>query len=138
MFTPAERRAHLEDGRRLLDATIACREEQDGFHLTLAGMPADAIAQWAADERRCCPFFEFRTAHGPDDALVLHITGPAAAKEILRPELERRGLLTSATADQASAGPAGPAQPTGARPRYRKDHRERRAADAHVRRHGAA
>lgn len=117
VFTPTERQAHLEKGRRLLEAAVGCREDADGFRLTLVGISEEQVARWAHDERRCCPFFVFWTVRGSGDALVLGISGPAAAKEIMRPELERRALLTPATADPEGANPAAPAPPTAARPR---------------------
>jgi len=54
----------------------------------------EQIKSWLAKEKRCCPFFSFKaTREGAPASLMLRISGPQGAKEILRSELEARGLL---------------------------------------------
>jgi hypothetical protein len=77
---------HLDEGRRLLSASVERRELSDGWAMRL---PNDdetvlAVARWSVDERRCCPFFTFVIEREPaGGALWLRITGPEGAKHVL-------------------------------------------------------
>ncbi len=63
------------------------RELPNGYALRL---PTDSkcfaeAAAWIALERRCCPFFDFQLSwHGTDEAPWLRLTGPPAAKAMIR------------------------------------------------------
>lgn len=69
-------------------ATQEVRELPDGYAFFL---PADALlvaADFVTLERRCCPFFRFELAMGPDDGpLWLAITGREGVKAFLVAEL---------------------------------------------------
>lgn len=96
VFTPEERRAHVEATKALLARAASASEVSDGFVLHLRG-GADTAAltrAWAKDEARCCPFYRFRIDEGASE-VTLAITGPAEAKEILRAPLTDAGLLPS-------------------------------------------
>ncbi|OMI32969.1 MerR family transcriptional regulator, partial [Streptomyces sparsogenes DSM 40356] len=54
----------------------------DGLKLTLPADRAAALAELAAAEQRCCPFFDFRVhLHGP--RLSLEVRAPADGADLL-------------------------------------------------------
>jgi hypothetical protein len=94
-FSPLERDEHLERSREVLSSVERVREEADGFTLAFAVASGleDEIRLWIQNEQRCCPFLRFDLRNEPATRLVLRISGPAEAKEILRAGLEENGLL---------------------------------------------
>jgi hypothetical protein len=67
--------------RRLVGDAVGRRVE-DGVRLTVPADRATAVMALAADEQRCCPFFDFR----------LHLDGPVLHLEVRAPA-EGAGLL---------------------------------------------
>lgn len=71
-----EREAAERAGRwRRLVAGARRQPIEDGVRLTLPADRAGEVATLAADEQRCCPFFDFR----------LHLAGPLAHLEVRAP-----------------------------------------------------
>jgi hypothetical protein len=95
VFTAAERADHLARGRQVFAAADDVREDADGYSFTFAGTPAlDAeVALWVENERRCCPFFRFDVRHAAGARLILAVSGPGAAKEILRAAIEEYAVV---------------------------------------------
>ena len=95
VFTAAERTDHLTRGRRLFSTAEAVREDTDGYSFTFARTSAlDAeVALWVENERRCCPFFRFDVRHAAGARLILAVSGPGAAKEILRAAIEEYAVV---------------------------------------------
>jgi hypothetical protein len=92
VFTAEERNAHLERGWHVFSAIWELREEADGFVFAFEADPTleKDVVSWIEGERQCCPFFRFDLERIPSGRLSLRITGPAAAKEILRYALRIR------------------------------------------------
>src|SRR4029077_5544537 len=90
-LSPEVRKRHFEElGPALLKLTKSTRELPDGYEFEL---PADnktyqLLAEWAFQERLCCPFFEialrFDRENGP---LWLRLTGRPGTKEFIKMEL---------------------------------------------------
>jgi hypothetical protein len=97
VFTPAEREEHLERTRRVFSSLVRLGEETDGFTFTFPASPEleEEMLLWSRSEQRCCPFFRFDVRHEADVHLVVRVSGPGAAKEILRSGLEENGLLSA-------------------------------------------
>jgi hypothetical protein len=87
-LTAEQRTRHAEATRRLLQH--ATREDlADGFVFTVdrAHVPVAELAEWVADESRCCPAVDFHVelpAFGP---LTLRLDGGADVKEFIAAEL---------------------------------------------------
>ncbi len=89
-FTAAERTRHFDElGPALRAERRSVRELPDGYEFEL---PADAAtlalaAEWAAGERRCCPFFDIElrlpSGGGP---LWLRLTGKEGVKRFIQTE----------------------------------------------------
>jgi hypothetical protein len=96
VFTADERNAHLERGLHVFSAMWELREEADGFVFAFEADPTleKEVVSWIEGERRCCPFFRFELERIPSGRLSLCITGPAAAKEILRAGFEEYGVFS--------------------------------------------
>ena len=85
-FTAAER-ARYETLRQSLFARVrSTKELPDGwsFELPDSDRTIRDAAEFITLERRCCPFFRFTLESG-GKAVSFSITGPPAAKELLRP-----------------------------------------------------
>lgn len=96
VFTTKERAEHRTLGDSLFAEVKRVVEHRDGFTLVfdLDTRLEERVEHWLAKEKRCCPFFSFKTAR--EDAttsLMLRISGPEGAKEILQSEFEARRLL---------------------------------------------
>lgn len=66
----------------LLNEAIAHTQTATGFSITLAGARAGELAQLAADEQACCPFFIFAfTLDGP--TVTMTASAPAGARALL-------------------------------------------------------
>jgi hypothetical protein len=91
VFTPEERDAHVALGRQALLQWPAGREEApDGYLFHYRGDEARflALARFAAEEHRCCPWIHFTLELAPAPAgrpagMRLRLTTPAAGKALL-------------------------------------------------------
>jgi hypothetical protein len=91
VFTPDERDAHVALARRALLHWPDGREEApDGYLFHYQGDPPRflALARFAADEHRCCPWIHFTLELAPAPAgrpagIRLRMTAPAAGKQLL-------------------------------------------------------
>ncbi len=84
---PADRRAeHQQQGEHLF-RTVAqeIREEATGYAFQFPASSYSLVTEFIADERLCCPFFDFEL-HVPPACgdLRLHITGAAGVKDFLQ------------------------------------------------------
>ncbi|MGH8609479.1 MAG: hypothetical protein ACREX9_19340 [Gammaproteobacteria bacterium] len=95
VFTTSERAEHRTLGDALFANVKRIVDHSDGFTFLFErdAKLDEQIKSWLAKEKRCCPFFSFEITreHAPA-SLMLHISGPQGAKEILQSELETRGI----------------------------------------------
>jgi hypothetical protein len=92
-LTPSQRKRHFEElGPKLLSLKQGVRELPNGYEFEF---PADLstvelVAEWAADERDCCPFFDIdlhlEQEGGP---LWLRLTGREGVKQFIRADAGR-------------------------------------------------
>jgi hypothetical protein len=86
-----EQRQRQRDLYRKLRADVKeVRELQDGyaFRHSAEGDTLLAIAEFVANERLCCPFFEFEISVGRDGGPVwLRMSGEEGAKRVLEMEM---------------------------------------------------
>lgn len=95
---PAEERdAHLARAKRLVFQSYAERQElPDGVAWRFSSDEYDEVADYVANERRCCPFFTFTLEVGPAGGPVwLRLTGDAATKAYLLAELASDARLSA-------------------------------------------
>jgi hypothetical protein len=86
-MSKAERAQHGVLSRQLFTAIREKRELANGYALRLPPDQWLPAAQWAALERKCCPFFDFELAStGGGGPLWLRITGPPGAKAFMSGE----------------------------------------------------
>ena len=92
-LTPAARTRHFDElGPRLRALGTDVRELPNGYAFRFPADPATValVAEWAAGERLCCPFFEidihFEPEHGP---LWLTLTGREGTKDFIRADLPK-------------------------------------------------
>lgn len=84
----AERGEHQRVGRRLVAAAIEIRESDNGLVFQLPPEEYDALVQFVARERLCCPFLRFIVEVTPGRGLLrLSVDGPPGVTEFLRAEL---------------------------------------------------
>jgi len=84
----AERPRHEQVTRHLVAAATEIRESGEGWSLALPADEHDAIAEFVARERLCCPFLKFVVVVPPERGPIeLRLSGPAGAKELIRAEL---------------------------------------------------
>lgn len=89
VFTPPERERHEQTTRDLLAMLEGIHETEDSLELVFPnGTPSiSKLAEFIANERKCCPFLEFTVKIGPGDASIsLTLSGPEGTKEFLREE----------------------------------------------------
>ena len=87
---PAERRAEHGATAEYLFGTrvVEMQELHDGYAFHFASDDYVGVAQFVADERLCCPFFNFVVEVMPNQGPVwLRITGQVGAKLVLLAEL---------------------------------------------------
>jgi len=87
-LTPEQRERHAAVTRRLLEH--AQRSDlPDGYVFTVdrAHVPVAELAEWVADESRCCPAVDFAVALPAAGPLTLTLHGGADVKEFLAAEL---------------------------------------------------
>lgn len=87
-LTAEQRTRHHAVTRRLLEHAIR-KELADGYLLTIdrRSIPVPELAEWVADESRCCPAVDFHLelpAFGP---LTLRLDGGADVKEFIAAEI---------------------------------------------------
>lgn len=83
-----ERPMHQALTRRLISSAIEIRESGEGFSVRLSGDHYEAVTQFVARERLCCPFLKFVVVVSPKRAgIELRLSGPAGVKEFIRAEL---------------------------------------------------
>lgn len=100
VFTPAERAEHLAQSQRVFTAIECLTEEADGFVLTLSSTPSrrTEVEHWIATEQRCCPFFRFDLWEEDNgETLAVSVSGPGAAKDILRAGIEQYSVASKGT-----------------------------------------
>jgi hypothetical protein len=92
-LTPEERARHKELGDKMLTARNATIETPNGYEFQFS--PKDVslaeLAEWAAAESKCCPFFDFHIDLEREGTLVcLRLTGSEGVKAFLRAEFGLR------------------------------------------------
>lgn len=95
VFTTSERAEHRKLGDSLFAEVRRIVEHSDGFTFLFEpdAKLDEQIKSWLAKEKRCCPFFSLEINREDAPAsLMLRISGPQGAKEILQSEFEARGL----------------------------------------------
>ena len=87
-LTPAQRKRHFEElGPKLLSLKKVVRELSNGYEFQFPADPdtVQLVAEWAAYERDCCPFFDIdlhlEREGGP---LWLSLTGREGVKQFIR------------------------------------------------------
>src|SRR5437870_11821902 len=75
-LTPAQRTRHRQLTERLL-ALATLKELPDGYVLTIdpARLPVPELAEWVADEARCCPAVDFHLDLPASGPLTLRLDG---------------------------------------------------------------
>jgi hypothetical protein len=85
-FTPSERQRHKALTTQLMAGVAERREMADGFAFRVQGVNAADVAEWAALERRCCPFFQIDIQGRGPGPVWLRLTGPEGVKEFITAE----------------------------------------------------
>ena len=85
---PAARKRHFDElGPQLRDAIVGVRELPDGYEFQFSPNPATVakVAEWAAGERLCCPFFNISLRMDPEHGpLWLRLTGRKGTKAFIQ------------------------------------------------------
>lgn len=86
----SERVAHFTSARRLFDELAQERHElENGYAFGFRAGELESIAQFIANERKCCPFLDFElTVSAGGGPVRLRMTGPAGAREVLKSEFD--------------------------------------------------
>jgi hypothetical protein len=88
-FTNEERIQYNELTAKLKTARTGTRELPEGysFQLDPKRVSLAEVAEWVADERKCCPFFAFEiSVEGETGALTLSLKGREGVKPFIRME----------------------------------------------------
>jgi hypothetical protein len=88
-FTEEERVQYNELTAKLKIARTGTRELPDGysFELDPKQVSLAEVAEWVADERKCCPFFTFEiSVAGETGSLTLSLKGREGVKPFIRVE----------------------------------------------------
>jgi hypothetical protein len=87
-LTPEQRTRHAAATRRLLEHATRT-DLADGYLFTIdpAHIPAAEVAEWVADESRCCPAVDFHLELPAFGALTLRLDGGPDVKEFIAAEL---------------------------------------------------
>lgn len=85
VFSVDERGEHAENVATWRNAIVATHELAGGYRFELERGDGliETVARFIELESRCCPFFTFDLQVPPEGPLLLAITGPEGAKEIL-------------------------------------------------------
>src|SRR5690349_612480 len=90
---PAARHRHFDVlGPELRSLHRQIREMPDGYEFEFPADPAavQKVAEWAAGERLCCPFFDIDVRLPHDrGSLWLRLTGRSGVKEFIRADFDR-------------------------------------------------
>jgi hypothetical protein len=87
-LTPAQRTRHRALTERLL-ASATRKELPDGYEFTIdpGRVPVPELAEWVANESRCCPAVDFHLDLPADGSLTLRLDGGADVKAFVAAEL---------------------------------------------------
>lgn len=87
-LTAAQRQRHFGAlGPALRSMRKSVQELPDGYEFEFRADPAtvELVAEWAAGERLCCPFFEIQLRLEPEGGpLWLRLTGRSGTKEFIK------------------------------------------------------
>jgi hypothetical protein len=88
-LTPAERAHHKQLSEKLMAARIDIVESPKGYEFQFS--PSDVtlaeLAEWVANEAKCCPFFDFHIdLENKGTLLCLRLTGEEGVKIFIRSE----------------------------------------------------
>ena len=89
VFTPTKRDQHVQATRDLLGSLQGIQPVKAGFEFLFASKTEIILqlAEFIANERKCCPFLEFRLNILPNEQPIsLTLTGPEGTPEFLREE----------------------------------------------------
>ena len=90
VFTPGERENHIRTTTQLFQSVQAIHEAENGLEFVFPNSGKQEVliqlAEFIFNERRCCPFLEFRLRITPDMPISLLLTGPEGTQEFLRAE----------------------------------------------------
>ncbi|MGH9712898.1 MAG: DinB family protein [Candidatus Acidiferrales bacterium] len=89
-ITPSERIRHGVLSWKLKEARIETKELADGYAFRLDNEKVSIanVADWIANERKCCPFFDFEVELGREGGpLWLKLRGNDGVKQFIVPEL---------------------------------------------------
>jgi hypothetical protein len=85
---PVGRKRHFDElGPQLRDAIVGVRELPDGYEFQFSPNPATVakVAEWAAGERLCCPFFNISLRMDPEHGpFWLRLTGRKGTKAFIQ------------------------------------------------------
>ena len=90
-FSKEERIQYNELIAKLKTARTGTQELPDGylFRLDPKRVSLAEVAEWVADERKCCPFFTFEiSVEGETGALTLSLKGREGVKPFIRMEFQ--------------------------------------------------
>ena len=90
-LTPAERARHAQLGEKMDAARKAVVETENGyeFQYTPARLSIGELAEWVAQESKCCPFFDFHIDFEEQGHLLcLRLTGDEGVKAFIRAEFK--------------------------------------------------
>ena len=89
-LTVTERTRHfVELGPKLRSLRTGVRELKDGYELRFRSDPKTIalLAEWMAQEHRCCPFFQIELRVEPQAGPAwLRLTGPEGTKQFIQAE----------------------------------------------------
>lgn len=88
-FTKEERVQYNKLSAKLKTARTGTQELSDGYAFTLDAKQVSLpeVAEWVADERKCCPFFTFEiSVEGESGALTLRLKGREGVKAFIKVE----------------------------------------------------
>lgn len=86
-LTKSERAAHEKLSAALLGGIRERKELTNGYAFRFPANSLVQTAQWAANERKCCPFFAFRIDVAGSEDVWLSLTGPEGVKPFIVAEL---------------------------------------------------
>ena len=83
-----ERDQHILSAEKLFASVMEVQELADGytFRLPAESLTLRSAADFIANERLCCPFFDFTLKVGAQSGLWLSLTGSAEVKQFVRAE----------------------------------------------------
>jgi len=96
-IAPEEREAHFALAQRLFAEFAQAREPlSDGYRFQFPPDAITAIAQFVANESKCCPFMQFDISVAADSGPVsLRMTGPEGTRAVLDAEFGLNACSTN-------------------------------------------